>query len=220
MKTVSYLFASILMSLSLSVNAQNKAFTKVMENGIEQLNNSKSIEDFQNVANLFDRIGEKEKGEWLPQYFSGLAYIYMNFQDSLSLDEKDRILAKAMERAEKADELNPNNAEIMVLKGYVNMGKLSADPGSRGQALSPVVMQQFGKAMELDPQNPRALIMMARMEYGMSQFFNSGTEKACSLAQAAAQMFEKNGEEKGINPSWGKGIANQMVKNCEKSSQK
>ncbi|HAZ26352.1 MAG TPA: hypothetical protein DCY95_18715, partial [Algoriphagus sp.] len=79
---------------------------------------------------------------------------------------------------DKAEKLAPANSEVTALKGYAIMGKISLDPASRGQNLSPQAMQLFGKAINLDRENPRALYLMAQMEYGMAQFFGSGTDKA------------------------------------------
>jgi hypothetical protein len=214
MKAIQYFLIAVVVSFSSNLEAQS-TFEKAMTKGLNLLDNANGKDDLQNAANFFDRVASKETSEWLPSYYSALAYIYLNFEDSLSLNQRDKYLAKAMERAEKADELAPQNVEVLVLMGYVNMGKLSADPGSRGPSLSPLVMQQFGKAMGMDPENPRAAIMMARMELGMSQFFGSGPEKSCALANQAQQLFEKE-KATGIQPKWGKRMALQMVKSCEK----
>src|SRR5690606_41546361 len=64
-----------------------------------------------------------------------------------------------------------NNSEIIAVEGFIIMGELSLDPGARGQNLSPLAMQALGRAMELEPENPRAMIMMAQMELGTAQFF-------------------------------------------------
>jgi hypothetical protein len=91
---------------------------------------------------------------------------------------KDQYFDQAMELVNKADKIAPNNSEITALKGYVIMGKLSVDPMSRGQEMSPLAMQTFGKAIALDKENPRATTLMAQMELGMSQFFGSGPVKS------------------------------------------
>lgn len=205
----------ILLSFSSSVIAQDSAFYKAMKKGLEMMTNNESLEDLQKTANMFDRISEKEKEEWLPLYYSGLNYIYMSFSDSLDLNQRDAYLAKAKERATKADELLENNVEVVILLGYIDMARLSADPASRGPSLSPVVLQSFGKALAMDPKNPRALVMMARMEQGMAQFFGSGYEKPCGLANQSLASYSQQ-EEGGILPYWGKEMAEQMVKSCEK----
>lgn len=219
MKTLKISLLILFVSFSSLVSAQDSSFYKAMEKGLQMMQENKSLVDNQKTANLFDRISEKENQEWLPLYYSGLSHIYMSFSDSLNLNQRDGFLAKAKERAQKAADLSENNVEIVVLLGYIDMARLSADPGSRGPSLSPVVMQTFGKALGMDPSNPRALVMMARMEYGMSQFFGSGTEKACGMAAQSLASFS-NHISAGIEPSWGKDIAEQMVNSCEKQNKK
>lgn len=215
MKSFKISILILLFSFNSILKAQDSAYYKVMEKALKMLEENDGVEEKQKTANLFDRISEKENEQWLPLYYSGLTYVYLSFSDSLDLDEKDSYLAKAKARAIKAEELSENNVEITVLLGYIDMARLSADPGSRGQALSPIVMQAFGKAISMDPSNPRALAMMARMEYGMAQFFGSGTEKACEMAEKSLASF-MNETDQGIKPSWGKGVAQQMVNSCQK----
>ena len=98
------------------------------------------------------------------------------------------------------------------------MAKLSVNPAIRGMLLTPKVNAQFGKAMEMDPQNPRAAAMLARMKYGTAQFFNSSTEESCALAERSLALFnEESKTNRGINPSWGKGIAEGLLKACAKN---
>ena len=213
----STLLAGMLL-LSINLFAGNEAYIKAMKKGLEAMDNANGREDLQNAANMFDRIGEKESTEWLPSYYSGLCYVYMSFSQGLEPEDRDRYLAKATERADAAGMISENNSEIVLLKGYISMAKLSADPASRGQTLSPLTMQMFGKAMEMDPTNPRAYALMARMELGMARFFGSGEEKACGLAYKSIELFDKE-EVASIEPRWGQNIVNQMIEDCNKSKE-
>jgi hypothetical protein len=143
----------------------------------------------------------------------------MAFETEGSIDEKDALFAQAKKHAGKAAAISPSNSEIVALQGYILLGELSADPNSRGQNLSPIVMQTFGKAIDLNRQNPRALFLMAQMEYGMARFFGQGPEKACGLVRASLELFEKEaGEssESSLNPTWGQKGAEEMMGLCEK----
>jgi hypothetical protein len=97
------------------------------------------------------------------------------------------------------------------------MGKVSIDPGSRGQSLSPQVMELFGKAIGLDRSNPRAVSLMSQMELGMSKFFGSGPDKACGMARISMELFQQEETkmtESYIFPTWGKGKMVELMKNC------
>ena len=58
---------------------------------------------------------------------------------------------------------------------------------------------------------------MAQMEYGMAQFFGSGTDKACGLAKQSLAIF--NGQDEtalkaAVQPTWGKNQAERLVGKC------
>jgi hypothetical protein len=131
---------------------------------------------------------------------------------------KDQYFDQAMELVIKADKIAPNNSEITALKGFIIMGKLSVDPMNRGQEMSPLAMQTFGKAIALDKENPRATTLMAQMELGMSQFFGSGPEKACGLARMGLELFAKEEAkvtESYLLPTWGKDQAEMIGTQCK-----
>ena len=107
-------------------------------------------------------------------------------------------------------------ADVTIIdKNIDTLRKLSAN---RGQNLTPEAMQLFGKAIALDRENPRAVLLMAQMELGMAQFFGSGPEKACGMARMGSDLLQK---EKGkinesyILPTWGERMASQFEKVCQ-----
>ncbi|TDE16849.1 hypothetical protein [Dyadobacter psychrotolerans] len=217
MKKLFSVIAVFLITISI-VTAQETPYQKVMKKEIATLISTDSLNQLQSSANAFARIAELNTKEWQPLYYQGLAYTFIGLDKSLSLDLKDAALAKAEELINKADVLSPNNAEIVTVQGFILMAKVSADPGSRGQSLSGQVMGTFGKALTMDSKNPRALILMSQMEYGLSKFFGNGTEKACGLAKESLAVFNSQNEdalEVALQPTWGKPLAENMVKGCK-----
>jgi tetratricopeptide (TPR) repeat protein len=195
--------------------ANDPAYESAMKKQIQAMKTIQSLEQSQAVANGFLRIAEVKNTEWLPLYYAAYLQTISAFRFEVN---KDQYFDQAMELVNKADKIAPNNSEITALKGYVIMGKLSVDPMSRGQELSPLAMQTFGKAITLDKENPRATTLMAQMELGMSQFFGSGPEKACGLARVGLELFAR--EEAKIDgnnllPTWGMREAEQVVSACK-----
>lgn len=208
----------VLLLTILTASAQDSPYQKVMKKEIAKLLETDSLPVFQQSANAFARIAELNSTEWQPLYYQSLAYIFQGLDKSLSLDKKDEALAKAEELVKKADALSKNNSEIVALQGFALMAKLNADPSGRGQSLSGQVMQTFGKALVLNEKNPRALALLAQMEYGMAKFFGSGTEKSCGLAKESLAIFASEDEEAlkaAIMPTWGKNLAEKMAKSCQ-----
>lgn len=130
---------------------------------------------------------------------------------------KDQFFDQALEITNQAAKISPSNSEITALHGYILMGKVSVDPGSRGQSLSPQVMELFGKAIAQDRSNPRAVSLMAQMELGMSKFFGSGPDKACGMARMSMELYQNEEAkitETYILPTWGKNQMVELMKNC------
>lgn len=196
-------------------NAIDPAYEAAMQKQIIAMNSIPNLESAQEVTNGFLRIAEAKNEEWLPLYYAAYNQTIAAFRFDV---DKDSYFDQALELVKKADGIARNNSEITALKGFVLMGKLSVDPGSRGQSLSPEIMQTYGKAINLDRENPRAVTLMAQMELGMAQFFGSGPEKACGMARMGLELFKKEEEkisEGYILPTWGKNQAEEVLKSCK-----
>lgn len=212
-QTIALIFASIVSAI-----ASNDAYVQAMQKELNTMRSAATVEDLKKSANAFARIAEMNGSEWLPDYYAALAYANMGFRSQGSLAEKDELYAQAKKHIKKADAISPNNSEIVAVQGFITMGELAADPQSRGQHMSAEAMQMFGKAISLNRQNPRAIIMMAQMEYGMAQFFGQGPEKACGLLNSGIELLAKeeaSKEEGSIEPKWGKEIADRMKGMCK-----
>lgn len=210
MKTL--IFTIGLLFLGLTTQAQNPQYMKAMGKALTEMGKAQSAEDIQKVANTFDRIAAQAPTEYLPNYYAALNMIHQSFR-TRGTAERDIILDGALERVKTAQGVSPGNDELEVLYGYAMMAKMVADPQTRGQQYSPIIMQSFGKAMGMDPTNPRAMAMMARMELGTAQFFGSEPTKACGMAQQSLELFASEKPE-GFEPSWGKEQAEEILQNC------
>lgn len=214
MKKFTFTLLLALLSITL-VKANDPAYLDAMKKQIDSMNSISSIEDAQNSKNGFLRISAAKPTEWLPLYYAALTQTNAAFRFDVA---KDTYFDEALAIIKKAESLDPNNSEITALHGFIIMGKLSVDPASRGQALSPQAMQLFSKAIKLNKQNPRATMLMGQMELGMSQFFGTGPEKACGMGRIALDLFEKehaliSGDY--ILPTWGKNQAEELTSACK-----
>ncbi|MGW8122828.1 hypothetical protein ACV07N_09210 [Roseivirga echinicomitans] len=214
MKKLTILLAIFISSFTL--NAQNQdAYINAMVKGLQSMGAERNLENLQSAAGQFERIAANVNGQWHPHYYAALNYINASFLTE-GVKAKDQLLDKAKPFVEKAMELAPNNSEVVALDGFYLMAQLAADPNSRGQSLSGLASQTFGHAMQLDAKNPRAMALMAQMQYGTAQFFGSSTAGACGLAEKSIPLF--NAEEKGksFEPTWGIEVAEQLMAGCGK----
>lgn len=209
MKKIILLIALLITGFALNAQGQ-EAYMKAMGKALTAMGT-----DPQAAAGQFERIAAKVKDQWHPQYYAALSYINMSM-NAEDLKTKDEYTAKAQSFLDKVMELEPKNSEVVALQGFNYMAQLAADPGSRGQSLSPKAMQQFGKAVSMDPENPRALALMAQMQYGTAQFFGSPTDKPCEMVKKSIPIFEAEEGGKSFDPTWGKEMAEGLIGQCNK----
>ncbi|HEX5171285.1 MAG TPA: hypothetical protein VFW11_19045, partial [Cyclobacteriaceae bacterium] len=129
--------------------------------------------------------------------------------------KKDLYLDQALDAITKAKEIGPNESEVEAVIGFVHMMRLTVDPSTRGPKYSALAMQSFSRAVVLNPENPRALALMAQMQFGTAQFFGSSTDEACSTVQKALEKFDTFTSENPLAPVWGKGMTEELKTACE-----
>jgi len=194
--------------------AQEGAFEKAMEKALEQMKKAESPDQMLAAANSFERISEKATDTYLPNYYAALNLLNYNWTIQEPA-KRDEIIDRAMHHVKTASTITPENDEVEVLHGYALMAKMTVDPMNRGASYSPRIMQSFGKAMQMNPANPRAKIMMAQMELGTAQFMGTETSKACNLAEQGLALLDTE-KTVGFEPSWGAESANHVLLGCSK----
>ena len=88
---------------------------------------------------------------------------------------------------------------------------------SNGQSLSPKVMQLYGKAEKLAPENPRVVLSKAQFEMGSARFFGSDVQPICAQLARSIDLFDNFKPESQFHPRWGKGQAEEMLESCDPS---
>ncbi len=198
---------------SILANANDK-YLEAMQKNIGAVYTAKTSDEIQPLVNAFERIGEAEKTKWEPYYYAGYGYLMIAVREP-DAAKKDTYLDHALKALEKAKAVHAGESEIIALEGFVHMIRVSVNPASRGQQYSGLAMQTFGKAIAMNPENPRALTLMAQMQYGTAQFFGSSTAEACGTLNKALEKFDTFKSDNPLAPQWGKGIAEGMKKQCQ-----
>ncbi len=214
MKTIMTLLSALVLSFGLQAQDPS-AYEQIMKETLSLYDSVKTMDDYKEIVNRFERIAAAETDQWLPNYYAGLTYIYMSFVRGLEDDQRDDYIEKALEAIDAAEAIKGETSEIVVLRGYAYMAKVSVSPALRGMTLSAKVAGYFEKALAMDPQNPRANLMAGRWKYGSAQFFGSSTDDACALMNQALALFEAQGETNSIEPAWGQNQAQSMSQRCQ-----
>lgn len=195
--------------------ANDSKYLESMAKAISQVYRGSSIEEIQQAVNVLDRIGQAEKTKWEPFYYASFGYIMMASKEA-EPTKKDAYLDQAQGYLDKASAIQPNDSELITLDGFISTIRLSVDPATRGQKYSAASMQAFGKALTINPGNPRAMGLLAQMQFGTARFFSSSTDEACATARKAQALFDQaSNPANSLAPSWGKGMVESMVVNCK-----
>jgi len=206
---------TIILSLALFVftNAVADKYTEQMATNIQAVYKAATIDELQKAVNLFERIGGAEKTRWEPYYYASFGYIMMAVKETDG-SKKDSYLDQAKSVLDKATAIKADESEIVALEGFIHTIRASVDPATRGQQSTMLAMQAYGKAINLNPQNPRALALMAQLQFGTAQFFKQAPTEACQTAKKALTLFDAVPKEPTLAPAWGRGVTEELVKGC------
>lgn len=209
-----YRMSLILIGILISNTLLAGKYETAMASAIQKLFSASSEQTYLDAIASFERIGNAERDKWLPYYYAGLGYILASHttQESVQVDAN---LDKAQIYVDKASKLSKNNDEIITLQGYIYMMKVVVDPETRGPEYSGLAMQSFGKAVGINKDNPRALLLLGRMQMGTAQFFGNDLTASCEMITKAAQMFENQTQTTALDPIWGKEMAMIFVNECQ-----
>jgi hypothetical protein len=202
MKTFFVLLISIV--LMGSASSQNN-FQQAMTGAIDKMNNSANINDFVDAANTFERISSSEKNEWLPLYYAAYSYIVISFQEQ-DLTKKDPYLDKAQAFLDQAFKIKADESELFALQAFLYPSRMTVDPMARGMQYIGLLNQAIEKAIQLNPENPRAYYLKAVITLNMPEGFGGGSALAKPLFLTAKEKFDNFKPASPISPNWGKEI--------------
>lgn len=187
-------------------------FDEGMTRGMEMWGQGQTEE----ASALFERISAAEADNWLPTYYVALVNTTAAFRTK-EYDQVNQYLTRAQKALDKGLKIQPDNAELLVLQAMVHTAWISYDPMSYGQTLSPKVMQLYGKAEMLEPNNPRVVLSKAQFEMGSARFFGSDVQPICTQLARSIDLFDNFKPESQFHPNWGKDQAKKMLENCDPS---
>jgi hypothetical protein len=193
----------------------NSKFEKTMVKQIDLLDKAKAGTDFVNAANAFERIANAETKEWLPLYYQSYALV-LSANDEKDNVKKDAVLDKALEIANKADKLSPDNSEIVTLQSWITSMKIGIDPATRGQKLGMEAGMLTAHAIELNPENPRPYFLQGTGLLFTPEQFGGGKAKALPILEKAIEKFNAFKPANAMMPNWGKEFAQKMLDECKK----
>jgi len=208
------LLSSVIILCTLITFAGEKEYMQAMKNNLQELKKAETAAEFEAVAGSFEKIAEEETDQWLPYYY--VSYSLINYVFAQEKAENiDKVLDKAEAFLDKARELSSDNSEIEVLQGWIYQGRIQVDPMGRGAKYSQKASGSFGKAQNLNPDNPRIYFLTGQNVLYTPEQFGGGKEAACPYFLKARKKYETFKPESSIAPDWGKEFNNKQARDCK-----
>ncbi len=181
-------------------------YYKSMDRALEMFETSETEADYLKVSNLFYRISNAVKTDWLSSYYYALCNARISrFQDDN--DIKEIYLDKAL------DIINPYSiidstkldslaySEINTLKALIYAAKISSM--SSAMKYGPLSGSSLEAALKFYPKNPRAYFLDGQGKYYMPSFVGGGVDVALPLLEKSLKYYD-GFEARKYWPNWGR----------------
>jgi hypothetical protein len=212
MKTT--LFTIIFALVSITGFSQSNEYYQAMGESLGGYANCKNVDDFRSLGNQFERIAQAETSQWLPLYYHAHCNIIAAFIET-DPAKKDAILDVAEKSMNRMIELAPNEADIYALQAMFYTARLVVNPMERGQKYGMLSGQAVGRALGIDPTNPRARLIKLQNEMGTAQFYGKDTSVYCDDARELLAGWDNFKPKSTLHPNWGKDQVAGIVETCK-----
>jgi hypothetical protein len=204
-----HLVVLLLGTISFSTFGQS-AYEKGMQSAMGLWSEGKNSE----ALAMFERIAAAEKDNWLPNYYVALVSTTTAFATK-DKTQIDALLKKAQAALDIELKKQTNHPELLVMQAMIHTAWISFDPMTNGMKLSGTVMEIYGKAEAIAPENPRVVLGKTEFEMGSAKFFGTDTKPLCAKAEKAIELFATFKPESAFYPKWGLDRALGIVASCK-----
>lgn len=195
--------------------AQSNKYQKAMETAVAIYDTARSAAAIQSLIGQFSRIAQAEKSLWLPYYYAGMSAMNRANKEA-DMARVDGWADQAETFAHLADSLSPNNSEVSCLVATIHFVRVNVDFMGRGPKYSALGADALQRAMQQNPNNPRAMIVLAQLRMSAPAGYGGDKPMGCQLATKALQVYATE-TKTGIQPHWGRSSAERMVSKCGES---
>ncbi len=203
----------VLLILALTIGSLTMMAQGNYEQGMQKAFQHWEEGNITEASALFERIAAAEEDNWLPNYYVALVNTTSAFQTKDS-KQVSALLTKAQAALDTELDKDAYNVELMVMQAMIHTAWIANDPMTNGQRLSGKVMQIYGQAAGIAPENPRVVLSKAEFEMGSARFFGTDTAPICLQIEKAVQLFDTFKPETPFHPNWGKDRAQSLLKSC------
>ncbi len=204
MKKLSIIAFVLLITVQKTV-AQTPGYQQVMEQSVQTLDTVTRKSNLVKLTNTFERIATKEQAAWLPYYYAAYTQVQQAYAEK-DVERIDPLCDKAALWVEQAEKISPNNSEIYCVKAMIETARIRVDVMDRGMKCVTQSNKLLQEAIGIDPENPRAYLLLGKNIAGTPEGFGGGLANARKLFEKAHTVFENQpkGTAATIEPHWGR----------------
>ena len=205
MKTMKFYVFMMLLLIPLLVPAQE------LSPNLNNLKKAQSPADFVQARNQLERLNLVAPDNWLILYYLAYTDVELSFRIPTK-EEKMRYLDEAHTYLKKLSDLSDADfSEVYTLRGYQIYALIATDPQTNGPKYFSDVSTWYEKALRINPNNPRALLLSALFKNDTAKFMNDIYENFYQdIEKAVALLTTENTE--GLTPTWGKEWVDRILK--------
>lgn len=206
---------ALLALTTLSGYAQSDKYMQAMKNNLSRFDSVKTSEEYQALAATFERIGDAEKTEWLPYYYSGLALLTPAWTDTkIDKDANATKIKSLMDKAEPLAKENADKSEILSIRNMTATQQMLVDPQNRWMSYGQEGANYLKQAKDLAPDNPRLAYLEGAGIFGTPEQFGGGKAKAKPVLEKAVTLFKAE-KPQPMHPQWGLQMTEAMLAQCQ-----
>ncbi len=194
--------------------AQSKYETE-MTKAFTAFGAAQSPDDLEKAAQHFDRIAKVESENWLPLYYAA----FVRSINAFSLDKNAAIkqvdnlegVYSGLEEMKDVDQ-----SELLTLRGLYRTVKVAKDPETYAMSLSGAIIKDYEDALKLNPNNGRAMYLMAQYNMGGAEFWGKDPKEYCPAIEKAKTLLVAE-PDKTFAPHWGEQQVDEILNTtCKK----
>ncbi len=215
-----WLTICIFLSGTLFVNGQSSISEQKLDSIIQvciaKIDAEETLGNMMWSANMMERVVNLNNS-WSSNYY--LCYFYLLV--AMEMDNEDQKMVyynsfmKQYEVAEKLAKTDQEKSELLTLLAFLKIDLLTVDPLKYGKELSGEITDLFNEAIELFPNNPRAIYLNAIYKTGMANFFKK-EGNFCNEFLQANKLFIKAyvHQDNYLLPKWGAEHNSVLIMSC------
>jgi hypothetical protein len=197
MKTIKSVLCVLFFMLSFVTSAQDLGPV------VQNVNKATDVSGLIQVRSQLERFVMAQPQQWLAEYYLAYVDVQLSFRVP-DKNEKSQYLSEAETSLNKLSALKETDkSEIYTLKGFRLYALIASDPQTNGPKYSGEIMNAYGTALGINPNNPRAVILSALFKNDMAKFMHQAYDNFQKDVDKASTLFA-NESKTVLTPTWGK----------------